>query len=52
MNLGPRTSENNKEVNVANIALVDKNSTTRKGPKTQIDIQIKVRALQFKFISY
>ena len=33
MNLGPRTSENNKEVNVANIALVDKNSTTRKGPK-------------------
>ena len=33
MNLGPNTKENKREVNVARIALVERNSTTRKGPK-------------------
>ena len=33
MNLGPNTRENKREVNVARIARVERNSTTRKGPK-------------------
>ena len=33
MNLGPNIRENKREVNVARIALVERNSTTRKGPK-------------------
>ncbi len=33
MNFGPKTNEKNNDVSVANIALVDKNSTTRNGPK-------------------
>ena len=33
MNLGPNTREKKREVNVARIALVERNSTTRKGPK-------------------
>jgi len=36
MNLGPKTSEKSNEVKVANIALVDKNSTTRNGPKNSL----------------
>ena len=33
MNLGPKIKEKSNEVSVAKIALVDKNSTTRNGPK-------------------
>ena len=36
MNLGPKTSEKSNEVKVAKIALVDKNSTTRNGPKNSL----------------
>jgi len=36
MNLGPKISEKSNEVKVANIALVDKYSTTRKGPKNSL----------------
>ena len=36
MNLGPKKSEKSNEVKVANIALVDKNSTTRNGPKNSL----------------
>ena len=33
INFGPRTKENKREVKVAKIALVDRNSTTLNGPK-------------------
>ena len=35
-NLGPKNNEKSNEVRVANIALVDKNSTTLNGPKNSL----------------
>ncbi len=36
INLGPKTNEKNKEVKVAKIALVERNSTTLNGPKNSL----------------
>ena len=47
INLGPNINENSSEVRVANIALVDKNSTTRNGPKNSERYSNKGNSIYF-----